>query len=72
MKKRDEWYESLPNETKEKIMSAYDEKSKKYYIKHIKRKRNPDIKEGDIFAILLPEGCYVFGRPKIPDKRLFL
>ena len=53
-------------------MSAYDEKSKKYYIKPIKRKRNPDIKEGDIFAILLPEGCYVFGRPKIPDKRLFL
>lgn len=62
--KRLEWYNSLSKEQQKKIDSLHDEKADKsnYMIKSIKRKRNPQVKEGDIFAIYLPEGGYMFGR----------
>ncbi len=51
----------------------------KKYLKPIKRKRNPEIKTGTVFAMLLPENVYMYGKiisdnPELPmiEKGFFI
>lgn len=60
--KENMWFNTLSEEQKAAIKKIDEMDSSTYILKKIKRKLKPQLKEGDVFAMLLPEGFYIFGR----------
>lgn len=76
-------YVTRYNSLSEEQQIAWDEidtlPKEKKYLKPIKRKRNPEIKTGTVFAMLLPENVYMYGKiisdnPELPmiEKGFFI
>ncbi|MBT3319165.1 MAG: hypothetical protein HN948_10145 [Clostridia bacterium] len=55
-------YNSLPEEKQKQIENIDKLPKDKIYLKPIKRKRKPEIHEGTIFAVKLPEDVFFFGK----------
>lgn len=55
-------YNSLPVDVQKQIDDIDKLPKEKIYLKPIKRKRKPEIHEGTIFAVKLPEDVFFFGK----------
>ncbi len=61
-KKLKQEFATLADEQRKAINDIYDLPKEERYLKPIKRKLKPNLKEGDVFAMLLPEDVYLYGK----------